>query len=489
MRELRVTTTQGADTGLEETVVEAFQAGLRGELLRPGNEGYEEARKIHNAMIDRRPALIARCAGVADVLSAVRFAREHDLLVSVRSGGHGMPGFAVCDGGLMIDLARMKGVHVDPNNRTVRAEAGVTWAEFDHETQAFSLATTGGVVGSTGIAGLTLGGGHGFLMRRHGLACDNLLALDLVTADGRWLRASATEHAELFWGLRGGGGNFGVVTSFLFRAHPVTTVYAGPIFWEIEHAREIMAWYRDFLPQAPRRLYPFLGLKRVPSAEGFPREHWGRRVCALISCYDGPAADGVAAMKRVRGELPAPILDGMAEMPFPVLQGLFDPLLPKGLQWYWKGDYVKELPDAAIEAHLEHASRVPEGLSLMHLYPIDGAVHEVASDATAWSCRDATWSMVIAGIHPDPAKAGTITRWAKDYWAAVHAFNPGGAYVNFMMADEGAARVRATYGPNYARLAEVKAKYDPGNLFRVNQNIEPAGAGAAARSTGRRPQG
>jgi len=474
---------------MDSSQLARLKGRLRGGIVEPGDPGYDEARALYNGMIDKRPRVIARCADAADVDAAVRFGRESGLLVAIRGGGHNGPGLGSCDDGIMIDMSPMKEVQVDPAARTVRVGPGCTQGDVDRATHPHGLAVPAGLVGTTGIAGLTLGGGHGYLTRQHGLTIDNLLEAEVLLADGRLVTASANENEDLFWALRGGGGNFGVVTSFLFRAHPVTTVYAGPIFWEIEHAREIMAWYRDFLPQAPRRLYPFLGLKRVPSAEGFPREHWGRRVCALISCYDGPAADGVAAMKRVRGELPAPILDGMAEMPFPVLQGLFDPLLPKGLQWYWKGDYVKELPDAAIEAHLEHASRVPEGLSLMHLYPIDGAVHEVASDATAWSCRDATWSMVIAGIHPDPAKAGTITRWAKDYWAAVHAFNPGGAYVNFMMADEGAARVRATYGPNYARLAEVKAKYDPGNLFRVNQNIEPAGAGAAARSTGRRPQG
>lgn len=321
------------------------------------------------------------------------------------------------------------------------------------------------------------GGGHngpGLGSCDDGLTIDNLLEADVVLADGSIVTASADENEDLFWGLRGGGGNFGIVTSFLFQAHPVSMVYAGPIFWDVEHAGEILRWYRDFQPTTPRELCTFLGLKRIPTSEPFPEELWGRPVCALISCYVGSESEGMAALKRVREELPTPCLDGMGEMPFPAVQGMFDPLMPKGMQWYWKGDFVRELSDEAIEAHVAHGSKVPEGLSLMHLYPIDGVVHEVASDATAWSCRDAMWSMVIAGVHADPAEAGTITRWARDYWEAVHDFNPGGAYVNFMMADEGEARVEATYGPNFARLKKVKAKYDPENFFRINQNIRPA---------------
>ena len=300
MSQLRVTTTQGAETWLEATVVETFQAGLRGELLRPDGAGYDEARKIHNAMIDRRPALIARCSGVADVLSTVRFAREHNLLVSVRGGGHGMPGFAVCDGGLMLDLARMKSVHVAPHHRTVRAEAGVTWGEFDHETQAFGLATTGGVVSSTGIAGLTLGGGHGFLMRRYGLACDNLLSVDVVTADGRWFCASATEHAELFWGLRGGGGNFGVVTSFEFRLHPVETVYGGPIFYPASASAEILAFFRDFVATAPRELGLFFGYHEAPPAPFVPEALHGAKACVIQTCWTGDIGDAEAVLKPIR---------------------------------------------------------------------------------------------------------------------------------------------------------------------------------------------
>lgn len=450
-----------------------FRERLRGEIIEPHDPRYDEARALYNGMIDKRPRMLVRCVDTADVSAAVDFGRETGLLIAVRGGGHNGPGLGSCDEGIVIDLGSMKGVRVDPAARTVRAGPGCTQGDVDHATHAYGLAVPAGIVSSTGIAGLTLGGGHGYLTRRYGLTIDNLLEADVVLADGSITKANAEENADLFWALRGGGGNFGVVTSFLFQAHPIHTVYGGPIFWDVEHGRQIMTWYREFLPDAPQELCCFLGLKMVPEAEGFPREIWGRRVCALISCYDGPEADGVAALKRVREELPAPILDGMQEMPFPALQAMFDPLLPKGLHWYWKGDYVRELTEEAIEVHLEHSAKQPPGLSLMHLYPIDGAVHHVAPDATAWSCRDATWSMVIAGIGSQAEKAGAVSRWARDYWEAVHPFNPGGAYVNFMMADEGDARVQATYGPNHGRLRSIKAKYDPDNLFRVNQNIQP----------------
>jgi FAD/FMN-containing dehydrogenase len=303
-----------------------------------------------------------------------------------------------------------------------------------------------------------------------------------VLADGRLITASEREHADLFWALRGGGGNFGVVTSFLYRAHPVSNVYAGPIFWEIKHAAQIMRAYREFLPIAPQKLCPLLGLKTVPSSAPFPQELWGVRICAVISCYDGSAQDGERALRPLRQALPPPILDGMAEMPFTALQSLFDGLLPRGLQWYWKGDFVKELSDAAIEAHIEYALKSPSELSLMHLYPIDGAVHRVSSKDMAWRCRDAMWSMVICGIDPDPGKAAMLRKWGRDYWDAVHRFNPGGGYVNFMMDDEGNDRVRATYGENYPKLVTAKEKYDPENLFRVNHNIAPVTGLAVGRN-------
>lgn len=458
---------------LDAQAIAAFAAGFRGDLIEPADPRYDEARALYNAMIDKRPRLIARCADTADIIAAVNFARENRLLTAIRGGGHNGPGFGSCDDGLVIDLSRLKGVRVDPAARTVRAEPGCTQGDVDHATHAFGLAVPSGIVSTTGVAGLTLGGGHGYLARAHGLTIDNLLEANVVLADGRFVTASERENADLYWALRGGGGNFGVVANFLYRAHPVKNVYGGPIFWELRHAKEIMRFYRDFLPKASEKLYPFLGLKTVPSTAPFPEQIWGVRICALVSCYNGPAADGELAMKPVREALPAPILDAMGEMPFPALQGLFDGLFPKGLQWYWKGDFVKELSDAAIDAHIASIHAAPSELSLMHLYPIDGAVRRVGAGDTAWSCRDATWSMVIAGIDPDPAKAEALKQWGRAYWQAVHPHNPGGGYVNFMMDDEIEGRVEATYGANYARLAAVKKKYDPGNLFRVNQNIPP----------------
>jgi FAD/FMN-containing dehydrogenase len=459
---------------LGEPEIQELRNALRGNVLGPSDQGYEEARQLYNGMIDKRSGLIGRCADVADVVAAVNFGREHDLLIAIRGGGHNGGGLGSCDGGLVIDLSQMKGVRVDPERRTVRVGPGCTQGDVDHAAHAFGLAVPAGIVSSTGVAGLTLGGGTGYLTRKYGLTIDNLIEVDVVLADGSFVIASEERNADLFWAVRGGGGNFGVVTSFVFRAHPVDMVYAGPIFWDIAHGREIMRWYRHFLPAAPEELCCFLGLKTVPSTPPFPQEIWGQRICALISCYDGSEEDGVAAMRPVRQALPPPLLDGMAIMPFPALQGLFDPLLPSGLQWYWKGDFVKSLPDEAIDAHLEQAAATPSELSLVHLYPIDGAVHRVAGTATAWSPRDATWSMVIAGIDPDPSKAPDLKRSARQYWEAVHPFHLEGAYVNFMMPDEGASRVQATYGANYARLTAVKSRYDPANLFRVNQNIPPA---------------
>lgn len=459
---------------LDSTSLAAFAQVFRGDLIAPTDARYDDARRLYNGMIDKRPALIAYCSDVADVVAAVNFGRDRKLLVAVRGGGHNGGGLGSCDDGLLIDLSRLKGTRVDPGLRTVRVEAGCTQGDVDHAAHAFGLAVPSGIVSTTGIAGLTLGGGHGYLSRLYGLTIDNLLEADIVLADGRFVTASERENADLFWALRGGGGNFGVVTSFLFRAHPVANVYAGPIFWDIQHAAQIMRIYRDFLRSAPEKLCPFLGLKTVPSTAPFPQEIWGRRICAIISCYDGTAEDGERALRPLRAALPAPIMDGMSTMPFTALQSLFDGLLPSGLQWYWKADFVTELSDAAIETHIEHASKSPSELSLMHLYPIDGAVHRIDSSDMAWSCRDATWSMVICGIDPDPRNAAALQSWGRDYWNAVHRFNPGGAYVNFMMDDEGQERVKATYGANYKGLTQVKRKYDADNLFRRNQNIAPA---------------
>jgi len=449
-----------------------FKSSFRGEILEPDDAGYDETRALYNAMIDKRPRLIARCCDTADVVTAVRFGRDQGLLVALRGGGHNGPGLGSCDDGLLIDLSPMKGVYVDPNNATVRAQPGCTQGDLDHATHAYGLAVPAGIVGTTGISGLTLGGGHGHLSRLHGRTVDNLREAEVVLADGSIVTANINRNDDLFWAIRGGGGNFGVVTSFLFQAHPVDEVYAGPLLWDLAEARRIMAWYRDFLPTAPRELSIFLGLKQVPRVEPFPEALWGRPIVALMACYNGTEAAGKEAMRPVRETLPEPLLDGMMQMPFPAWQSAFDAILPKGMQWYWKGDFVKDLPDEAIEVHIEHASKIPDGLSLMHLYPINGAVHDTDSEAMAWSCRDANWSMVIAGVDPEPKNAATVTQWARDYWEAVHPYSAGAGYINFMM-EEGNERVQATYGPNYPRLKKIKARYDPDNFFRVNQNIRP----------------
>ncbi|RUX33707.1 FAD-binding oxidoreductase [Mesorhizobium sp. M2A.F.Ca.ET.042.01.1.1] len=459
-----------------------LRESLRGEVILRDDAGYDEARKVYNGMIEKRPLLIARCADVADVITAVKYARDNDLLIAVRGGGHNGAGLGICDNGLVIDLSMMKGVHVDPKTRTVRVGPGCNSGDVDHATHPFGLAVPAGIVSTTGVAGLTLGGGTGYLTRRYGLTIDNLVEADLVLADGKVVTASKAENPDLFWALRGGGGNFGVVTSFLFQAHPVNMIFGGPVFWEAKDAMAVMQTYRDYLPEAPEDLGAFVGLKTVPSTDPFPREYWGKRACAIISCYNGTEEDGRKAMAPLLDNLPPPIFNWMGVMPFPALQAMFDPLLPKGLQWYWKGDFVRSLPDEAIATHIAQAAEAPSELSLMHLYPIDGAVRRVGKNETAWNARDATWSMVIAAIDPDPAKAADLTKWAKNYWASIHPHNGEGGYVNFMMEDEGEARVQASYGANYERLSQVKRIYDPFNIFRVNQNIKPAASEMQGRT-------
>src|ERR1700694_4262411 len=469
-------TVSPVESGVSSEAIQALAASMRGTVVQPNDPTYDDVRSLYNGMIDKRPRLIARCVDAADVVAAVIFGREQGLLIAIRGGGHNGPGFGSCDDGLVIDLSLMKSVRVDSATQTVRVDPGCTSGDVDHATHALGLAVPFGIVSTTGVAGLTLGGGTGYLTRKYGLTIDNLLGADVVLADGRLVTASASEHPDLFWALRGGGGNFGVVTSFLFKAHPVSTVYAGPIFWEATHAKAVMRAYRDFIATAPEELGSFVGLKTVPPLDPFPRDYWGKRACAIIGSYNGRAEQGAKLMARLLESLPPPIFNWMGEMPFPTMQGLFDPFFPKGLQWYWKGDFVKSLPDEAIDTHIAQAAIAPSDLSLMHLYPIDGAVHRVAKDATAWNTRDARWSMVIAGIDPDPKQADALKKWGRAYWNAIHPFNLDGAYVNFMMDDEVQGRIPATYGENYARLASVKAKYDPQNLFRVNQNIPPASA-------------
>jgi FAD/FMN-containing dehydrogenase len=459
-------------TTAQSTMFETLKAAMRGPVIQPADDGYDEARAVYNAMIDRTPAAVARCADVLDVITAIKFARENELTVSVRGGGHNAGGLGVWDDALVIDLSAMRDVHVDPAARTVRAGGGAVWGDVDHATSAFGLATPSGFLSTTGVAGLTLGGGIGYLSRRFGLTVDNLLAADVVLADGSFVTASADTHPDLFWALKGGGGNFGVVTSFLFQCHDVGDVVAGPVLYDIADAAEVMRWYREVQPGLPEELSGWLGLLTIPPAPPFPESLWLRKACGIIWCYTGPPERADEALAPVRG-FGSPLLDGVHPMPFHMLQSAFDALYPAGLQWYWRADFFREISDEAIAIHQEFGEALPTPHSTMHLYPIDGAVHRVAPDATAFAYRDVGWAGVIVGVDPDPANAGQIKDWAVRYWAALHPTSAGGAYVNFMM-DEGSDRVRASYGRNYERLARIKASYDPGNFFRINQNIPPA---------------
>jgi FAD/FMN-containing dehydrogenase len=458
---------------LDEATVEQFGGDLRGELIQPGDDGYDEARKVYNAMIDKRPRMIARCADVADVITSVNFACENEVLLAIRGGGHNGGGLGIVDDGLVIDLSGLSGVRVDPQERTVRVEGGATWGAVDHATHAFGMAVPTGIISTTGVAGLTLGGGHGYLARKYGLTIDNLLEADVVLADGSFVKASEEENEDLFWAIRGGGGNFGVVTSFLFRANPVSTIYGGPMLWELDRAEEILRWYREFSLQAPEDLYGFFLFLSVPPGPPFPEHLHNKNMCAVVWCYSGPVEEAEEAFRPIREEVGPAAFEFLGPMPLPVLNSLFDPLLPPGLQWYWRGDFVNEISDEAIALHLEYGSALPTPLSSMHIYPIDGAVHRVGKDETAFSRRDANWSAVFVGIDPDPANAERITEWTKEYWEALHPYSAGGAYINFMM-DEGQERIKATYRDNFERLVDIKNKYDPTNLFRVNQNIRPA---------------
>jgi FAD/FMN-containing dehydrogenase len=448
-------------------------ADFTGELIGPEDPEYAEAHPVYNAFIHKRPALIARPANADDIAQAIAFARRHALPLAVRGGGHNGAGLGTVDDGVVIDLSRFKSVEVDPEAKTVRVGGGATWGDVDQATNAFGLATPSGIISTTGVGGLTLGGGLGHLTRKCGLAIDNLLSADLVLADGSQVTASADENPDLYWAIRGGGGNFGVVTSFVFRLHDIGTVVAGPVFWPVEQTAEVLAAYRDFLPAQPRDLNGFFMVGTVPPAPPFPEELHMRKVCGVVFCYtqDDPDA-AAAAIAPLLAQLPEPLLNGMAPMPHPMLQGAFDGLYPKGDQWYWRADFVTEIPDEALEIHAKFGAELPSWKSTMHLYPIDGAAHDVGSADTPWSYREAKWGSVFAGVDSDPARAEDLKRWTIAYHEALHPYSSGGAYVNMMM-DEGQERVRASYRGNYDRLAAIKAEYDPENVFRINQNIQP----------------
>jgi len=456
---------------LNETSIQEFRARLRGDLIQPQDESYEDARKVYNAMIDKRPRMIVRCADVADVIQSVNFARDNNILLSIRSGGHNAGGLGICDDGLVIDLSLIKYTRVDPLAKTVVAGGGCLWGDIDHATHVFKMATPSGIISTTGVGGLTTGGGLGYLTRKCGLTIDNLLSVDIVLADGSFITANENQNQDLYWAVRGGGGNFGVVTAFTFKLHPIDMIYGGPMLWELNEAADVMKWYRKLIKDAPDDLNGFFAFLTVPPGPPFPEHLHLKKMCGVVWAYTGPLEDAEEVFKPIRA-FKIPALDFAGPLPQPVLQTLFDDLLPPGLQWYWRADFVNELSDEAIEKHISFSKTMPTPLTTMHLYPINGAAARVDTKETAWNYRDATWAMVIVGIDPDPANKEKITTWTKQYWEALHPYSAGGAYVNFMM-EEGEDRVKSTYGDNYERLVMIKNKYDPGNLFRVNQNIKP----------------
>lgn len=453
---------------IDEETIGALRASLRGALLLPTDAGYEEARRIWNGMIDRRPGLIVQCAGEADVMAAVRLAGVHQLLVSVRGGGHNVAGNAVCQDGMMIDLSAMRGVYVDPEARIARAAGGATWGDFDAETQAFGLATTGGLISATGVAGLTLGGGIGWLMGSYGLACDNVLSFDVVTANGKRVTANAERNPELFWGLKGGGGNFGVVTSFEFSLFPVgPTLFAGMLLYPLERTIEVLTRFQEFLRDAPDQAGTVAGFVHTPE---------GDQVFALVLVYNGPVEEGERVFQPLRS-FASPILDTLAPIPYRVIQTLFDAGAPSGLRNYWKSSFLEGLPLEAMETLVKCFQRAPSPGCKMFIECIGGEVRRIDRNATAFNHRDSPLNLLILGGWEQASADEDCIAWTRETWEAMQPFESEGVYVNYLnqLADEGSDRIESAYGPEkYARLAALKAKYDPENLFRMNQNIRPA---------------
>jgi FAD/FMN-containing dehydrogenase len=456
---------------LGQPSIDTLQASLRGELFQPGKEGYDVARSIYNAMIDRHPALIVRCAGVADVIQAVNFARTHHLLVSVRGGGHNVAGFAVCDDGLVIDLSGMKGMHIDPAAQTVRAEAGLTWGELNHDLQVFGLAGTGGFVSTTGVAGFTLGGGFGWLVRKHGLACDNLLAVDLVTADGQFLIASSTENPDLFWGARGGGGNFGIVTSFKFRVHPVGMALAGLLLYPFTKAKAVLQFWRDYAGTAPEELASAAALFTAPPWPFLPEQLHGTPLVAIAVVYAGPLEVGEQVLRPLRAFGP-PLADLVQPMPYSAIQTMVDAFYPRGLQHYWKSNFLPGVSDAAIDTILAHFTGVPSPQTVMHIEHLGDALSRVDANETAFAHRGWPYNLLITSMWTEPADAEKNIHWTRQFWEALQPFAAEAVYVNFL-SSEGEDRVKAAYGAHYEQLVALKNKYDPTNFFRLNQNIKP----------------
>jgi len=454
---------------VNEASIKQFGENLRGEIILPNDSDYNESRKVYNAMIDKKPAIIAKCFDVTDVVAAVNFGRENNMLISVRGGGHNAGGLGICDDGLVIDLSQIRYTHVDPKSKTIRVGGGCQWGDVDHAGYAFGLGVPAGIISTTGVGGLALGGGVGYLTRKYGLTIDNILEVDMVLADGSIVKANAKENEDLFWAIRGGGGNFGIITSFLFQGHPVHTNYAGPTLWHIDKTEEILKWYRNFIVNAEDDLYGFFAVLTVPGPP-FPEELHGKKMCGVIWNYLGPHEKGEKVIKPILDLKPD--FEHVGPIPHPALNSMFDVFYPTGLQWYWRADFIKEIPDEAVAEHVKFGEALPTAGSTMHLYPINGAAHKVGKNDTPWAYRDANWAQVMVGVDEDPANNEKITKWTKGYYDAIHPYSAGGAYINFMM-DEGEDRVKASYGDNYDRLVKVKSKYDPNNLFRVNQNIKP----------------
>jgi FAD/FMN-containing dehydrogenase len=457
---------------VDDTSIQELREHLRGRVILPGDEGYDDARKVFNGMIDRRPALIVRCAGVADVIAAVDFAREAGKPVAVRGGGHNVAGHAVCDGGVVIDLSAMKSVRVDPSSGTARAEGGSTWGDFDHATQAFGLATTGGIVPSTGIAGLTLGGGIGYLNRKYGLACDNLLSADVVTAEGQLLTASSTENEDLFWGLRGGGGNLGVVTSFEYQVHPVGPVLGGELVYPLDQGKEALRFYRDWSTDAPDEVRADPTLLSTPDGPAL----------VFIVCYCGSVDEGETVLQPLR-QFGSPTVDTIAPVPYETVQNLLTEVFQPGLRHYWKSSFLREFSDEAIEAIVDFfASAVPPPFAAVAIEHLGGAISRVGERDTAFSHRHATHSLLVLRMWQDPAESDENIAWARSCYRSAEPFLENAVYVNYL-GDEGEARIRAGYGVNYERLVEVKSRYDPKNLFRLNQNVTAVGIPAGAQAS------
>jgi len=453
----------------DAVAIQDFAAKISGQVILAKDQQYDEARKVYNAMINKRPAMIVKCNDVADVIQSVQFGRDNKLPVAVRGGGHNGGGLGLVDDGLVIDLSGIKFVRVDTKDNTVRVGGGNLWGEVDHATHAFGLAVPAGIISTTGVGGLTLGGGVGHLSRKYGLTIDSLLEADMVLADGRFVTVNESQYPDLFWAIRGGGGNFGIVVSFKFQAHPVSTVFGGPTFWPIEKTDEIMEWYHSFIQKAPEDLNGFIATLVVPGPP-FPEALHKKQFCGIVWCYTGDLNKAEEIFKPILAM--DPVFAMVGPMPFPSMQKMFDGMLPPGLQWYWRADFFNELNADVRKIHGDFGSKIPTPLSQMHLYPITGAAARPPKDKTAWAYRDAKYAGVIVGVDPDPANAEKITNWCKDYWEALHPYSAGGAYLNFIM-NEGQDRIKASYKDNYERLTKIKRKYDPDNFFRINQNILP----------------